>query len=59
MINICSSFASVEDLRKLIAKSGGKLRSRIYSKSVTMVATLDEEESPVGSHEEEEQVEVV
>lgn len=37
---LCSSFFSVEDLRKLIEKSGGKFESKIYSQSVTFVASM-------------------
>lgn len=36
-----SVFLPVDDLRSLVAKSGGRLQSRIYSSSVTMVASLD------------------
>lgn len=38
--NIQIDFMTVEDLRKLIEKSGGKFESKIYSQSVTFVASM-------------------
>ena len=37
-----SLLISVDDLRRLIEKAGGQFRSKVYSESVTFVASLAE-----------------
>ena len=34
-------FFSVDDLRRLIEKAGGKFEGNLYSESVTMVASME------------------
>ena len=34
-------FISVDDLRRLIEKAGGKFEGNLYSESVTMVASME------------------
>ena len=41
---LCSYFISVDDLRRLIEKAGGKFEGQVYSESVTMIASMESPE---------------
>ena len=38
---IIAIFVSVDDLRRLIEKAGGKFEGHLYSESVTMIASME------------------